>query len=128
MKEKKEDLAVEEIKRQKEETDRLLLRAEVVLGLYGVTLLLVLWFIAILTPFVLWLKILLMVFALVAFLVDCFICLKFEQKAGYYECAECHEKYVPTYSQVAWSMHMGRTRYMKCPHCNKKSWHKKVLK
>lgn len=26
------------------------------------------------------------------------------------------------------SPHMGRTRYMKCPECGKRSWQKKVLK
>ena len=24
-------------------------------------------------------------------------------------------------------MHVGRTRYMKCPECNEKSWQKKVI-
>ena len=24
-------------------------------------------------------------------------------------------------------MHYGRTRYMKCPKCNKRSWNKKVI-
>ena len=50
-----------------------------------------------------------------------------EQKAGYYECQKCHHRYVPTYRQTNLSMHIGRTRYMKCPECGKRSWQKKVL-
>ena len=50
-----------------------------------------------------------------------------EQKAGYYQCRNCNHKYIPTYMQVLWSMHFGRTRYMKCPKCNNRSWNKKVI-
>ena len=53
--------------------------------------------------------------------------LKIEQTAGYYECKECNHKYVPEYNSVFWAMHVGRTRYMKCPKCGKKSWQKKVI-
>ena len=51
-----------------------------------------------------------------------------EQVAGYYECNKCHYKYIPTYSQSVWSPHIGRTKYMKCPKCQQRSWNKKVLK
>lgn len=50
-----------------------------------------------------------------------------EQRAGYYQCSKCNHKYIPTYMQVLWAMHFGRTRYMKCPECNNRSWNKKVL-
>lgn len=53
--------------------------------------------------------------------------LKIETEAGYYECNKCHNKYVPKYSSVYFSMHVGRTRYLKCPKCGKRSWNKKVL-
>lgn len=53
--------------------------------------------------------------------------LKIEQVAGYYECNECGHKYVPTYKAMNLAPHMGRTRYMKCPECGKKSWQKKVI-
>ena len=53
--------------------------------------------------------------------------LKIEQTAGYYECKKCHHRYVPTYKSVFSAMHYGRTRYMKCPKCQKSAWNKKVL-
>jgi DNA-directed RNA polymerase subunit RPC12/RpoP len=55
------------------------------------------------------------------------VLLKVEQIAGYYECGKCHNKYIPTYKSVNLAPHLGRTRYMKCPKCEKKSWNKKVL-
>ena len=63
----------------------------------------------------------------IIFVVTCFFMLKIEQVAGYYECKHCHHKYVPTYLNVNMAPHMGRTRYMRCPKCNKKSWQKKVI-
>ena len=64
-------------------------------------------------------------------MIPCFVgacfALKIEQVAGYYECRECGHKYVPTYKAVNLAMHMGRTRRLKCPNCDKISWQKKVL-
>ena len=57
-----------------------------------------------------------------------FIGLKLEVDAGYYKCKNCHHRFVPTYKEVFFSMHMGTTRYLKCPKCGKKSWSKKVMK
>ena len=53
--------------------------------------------------------------------------LKIETIAGYYECKKCNHKYIPKYNDVFWSIHLGRTRYLKCPKCNQKSWNKKVI-
>lgn len=59
--------------------------------------------------------------------VACFIALKFEVDAGYYECKKCHHRFVPSYKDALFAMHVGTTRYMKCPECGKWSWQKKVL-
>jgi DNA-directed RNA polymerase subunit RPC12/RpoP len=53
--------------------------------------------------------------------------MRIEQIAGYYECRHCGHKYVPTYMAVNLAPHIGRTRYMRCPECERKSWQKKVL-
>ena len=65
--------------------------------------------------------------ATILLIIMCFFALRIEQIAGYYKCRKCHHKYVPTYNNVLWAMHIGRTRYMKCPECGKKSWQKKVI-
>lgn len=62
------------------------------------------------------------------FIIGFFFTIKIEKDAGFYECAICHNKYIPTYNSVLWSMHLGRTRYMKCPKCGKRSWNKKTIK
>ena len=60
-----------------------------------------------------------------SFIIGVSFAIRIEQVAGYYECQKCHHKYIPTYSSVLWSMYINRTRYMKCPKCNEKSWNKK---
>ena len=55
------------------------------------------------------------------------VALRLEQGVGYYECPKCGERYVPTMLSVFIAPHMGRTRWMKCPRCSRRAWHKKVL-
>ena len=64
----------------------------------------------------------------VVFLIPCFYALKLEVSVGAYKCKNCGNEIVPTYSEALWAMHMGTTRYLKCPKCNKRTWCKKVLK
>lgn len=71
-------------------------------------------------------KILLFIFAFLFLITGVSIALKIETEEGYYECQKCHHKYIPSYRQVYFAMHIGRTRYMKCPHCQKRSWQKKI--
>ncbi len=53
--------------------------------------------------------------------------IKIETEAGFYECAKCNHRHVPKYSSVLSAPHIGRTRYMRCPKCEEKSWQKKRL-
>lgn len=63
----------------------------------------------------------------IAFLIPCFYALKLEVSVGAYKCKKCGHEIVPTYSQALNAMHVGTTRYLKCPKCNKRSWCKKVI-
>ena len=74
-----------------------------------------------------WVRVLLILIGFTQFAIAIPFAIRIEQTAGYYECNHCHHKYVPTFSSVLWSMHFGRTRYMKCPECGKKSWQRKVI-
>lgn len=74
-----------------------------------------------------WIRIVLIVFGIIPFAIGISYAIRIEQIAGYYECSNCNYKYIPTYKSVLFSMHVNRTRKMKCPNCNKKSWHKKVI-
>ena len=64
----------------------------------------------------------------IVFLIPCFFALKLEVRVGSYKCKNCGHEIIPTYTQALWAMHMGTTRYLKCPKCNKRNWCKKVLK
>ncbi len=64
----------------------------------------------------------------VLFLIPCFYALKLEVSVGAYKCKNCGHEIVPTYMQALNAMHMGTTRYLKCPECGKRSWCKKILK
>ena len=64
----------------------------------------------------------------ILFLPPCFYALKLEVSVGAYKCKNCGHEIVPTYKQALNAMHMGTTRYLKCPECGKRTWCKKVLK
>ena len=115
------------MKREVEEKNRQMLRMEYWLALPTVIAGLAMVFMASFIEMPVWLRIVLILFALVMIFTVSFIAVGIEQKAGYYECQYCHHRHVPTYWQTNLAMHMGRTRYMKCPECGKASWQKKVL-
>ena len=116
-----------EMVRQKEESDRKLLHAEIVLGIAVGIPFFTMICLAGLLQMADWLRIVLIVGGLLPFLAACFYGLKIEQTAGYYACRKCGHRYVPTYSSVLWAPHVNRTRYMRCPECKEKSWQKKVI-
>ena len=64
----------------------------------------------------------------ILFLLPCFYALKLEVSVGVYKCKNCGYEIVPTYSEALWAMHIGTTRYLKCPKCNKRTWCKKKIK
>ena len=120
-----------ELTKQKEEADKGLLSIEIVLGIISSIFLFALIGVAIFIVYknneLAWLAITLIVFGFVVFLVGCFSAVRIEQKAGYYECKACGHRYIPTYRQTLFAPHMGRSRYMKCPKCGKRTYNKKVI-
>ena len=124
---KKHEEQLLELVKQKEEADKRLLLVEIIIGIFAIAVMLGLCVIAAYAPIEDWLRITLIIIGFVPVLVLTPFMLKIEQTAGYYECKECHHKYIPAYKSVFMSMHCGRTRYMKCPECGKKSWQKKVI-
>lgn len=116
-----------EMVKQKEESDRRLLNMEIVTGVVCVLPLLACVIIASIVPMQEWLASLLVLLSVLPLLIATPFMIKIEQKAGYYQCAKCGHKHIPKYSHVFLSMHMGRTRYMRCPKCQKYSWQKKEI-
>ena len=116
-----------EMIKQKEQADKRLLFVEVFIGITATVVLLTMVLLASFVQMSNGLRVSLMVLGFILFFAGCFYALRIEQVAGYYECRECGHRYVPTYKAVNLAAHIGRTRYMRCPQCGKKSWQKKVL-
>jgi transcriptional regulator with XRE-family HTH domain/DNA-directed RNA polymerase subunit RPC12/RpoP len=110
-----------------EEKNRQMLKIEKQMTLPTIISGIVLAFVASFAEMALWVRAVLIVLSVVQIVTIAFIAVGIEQKAGYYECQHCHHRYVPTYWQTNLAPHIGRTRYMKCPKCGRRNWHKKVL-
>ena len=98
-----------------------------VVGILSCAVLFIPIFIAALVPMEDWMRIVILFSGFIPAIIGFMYALKLEQIAGYYECGACGHTYVPTYKAVNMSMHMGRTRYMKCPKCGEKTWQKKRI-
>ena len=116
-----------EMIKQKEQADKRLLFLEIFVGVVVSVILFALVFVAAFVQMADWLRIVLIVIGFIPFAIGIAYAIRIEQTAGYYECAKCGHRYVPTYKSVLMAAHINRTRHMRCPKCNEKSWQKKVL-
>jgi len=116
-----------EMLKQKEEYDKRLLHIEIIMGIIAILPLLISTIIVSLVSLEEWLASIIVGTSIIPLLLVTPFALRIEQTAGYYECQKCYNKYIPTYKSVFEAMHIGRTRYMKCPKCKKRSWNKKVI-
>lgn len=122
-----EELMVE-MRKDIEERDKRLLRAEYWIAGPATICWLIVCLIVSIVEMPAWSSAVLIGTSLFMILTVALVAMRIEQKAGYYECQKCQHRYVPTYRQVNLAPHFGRTRYMKCPECAKRGWHKKVLR
>lgn len=122
-----ENKLIEMIK-EKEEKDRHLLMLEWVIGVLSLLVLFIPIVIGLYLPIEKeWIRTVIVLSGFIPCLVGLFFAIKIEQVAGYYECKKCGHRYVPTFKAVNLSMHLGRTRYLKCPKCGRRSWQNKVI-
>lgn len=91
--------------------------------LAGVTLVLVSGYLEMET----WLRVLLIVIALVIIGSGIAVACVLDRDAGTFECPNCGKRFVPTMKAYVWGMHTFTRRRLKCPHCGKKSYCKKRL-
>ena len=126
--EKKLEENLLEMTKIKEQKDKMLLRLEIVLEVIVMIFFLALIMVAAYVEMETYLRVILIIGAFILLIPSLYYGIKIEQVAGLYECSNCHHKYVPTFKSVFLAQHMGRTRKMKCPKCDTKCWHKKVLK
>ena len=110
-----------------EKNNKTLLNMEIIIGYISTISFLVMLFIASYATLNLFLRLLLIFVAIIILSIGLFFAMKLEREVGYYECKKCNHRYIPKLLPFLFSMHIGRTRYLKCPKCNKRSWNKKVL-
>ena len=116
-----------EMIRQKEESDKRLLIAEIVMVICCLLPLIASIVIVNIVAMEEWKATLTVLLSLAPVLIATPFAIKIEQKAGYYKCVKCGHRHIPRYVSVFGAMHIGRTRYMRCPECGKRSWQKKVI-
>ena len=116
-----------EVIKQKEQADKRLLSLEIFIGYLVSTIFIALMFVASFVQMANWLRFVLICIGIIMFAVGIGSAIRIEQTAGYYKCAKCGYRYVPSYKNVLMSAHWGRTRHMRCPKCNEKSWQKKTI-
>ena len=104
-----------------------LLLLEWVIGIISSLTFLILIFVASYIDMSMIVRVVLIITSIIIFIIGMVFALRIERIVGFYKCSKCGYKYVPTNKQMLFSMHIGRTRYMKCPKCNNRSWNKKDI-
>lgn len=116
-----------EMAQNEENQNKKLMMYEIVIGYTSTVSFLILIFVSSFLVEDIIAQVSLFILAFILLIVGISLALKIETETGYYECQKCNHKYVPKYSKVYFAMHLGTTRYMKCPKCHKSSWQKKVI-
>lgn len=116
-----------DLKTKEEKINKKFLRYEYVTGFSGSIAFILLIFIASYLEMTNLARVILIVLAIILFIIGAFSSLKIEREVGFYECPKCNHRYVPEKLPFYFSMHINRTRYLKCPKCKQRSFQKKVL-
>ena len=72
-------------------------------------------------------SVLLLILSIITFIIALAAAILLDYGAGVYECKKCGQKFKPTFRAYVWGAHTLTTRYLKCPHCGKKSFCKRRL-
>lgn len=123
---KTEELLLKMIQ-EKENRDKELLNLEIFIGLLVSIIFITCVFVASFVNMQDWLRIVLIIIGAIPFIIGVGYAIRIEQVAGFYECQNCHYKYVPNYKKVLFAIHIGRSRKMKCPKCGNVNYHKKII-
>ena len=116
-----EKLIIDELKKEKIQNKKKLI-GEILIGCAFIgsviTLILLVGIVSIAT----YLKIILIVLSLIFIFVGLFGLVLLDVNIGYFECAECNERFIPSIKDYVFGMHTLKKRKLKCPICGKKTW------
>ncbi len=68
-----------------------------------------------------WMRVVLILIGCVTIVTGLIIAIVLEVHSGAFECAKCGKRFMPTMGAYVWGMHTATRRWLKCPHCGKKS-------
>lgn len=74
-----------------------------------------------------WLRICLIAYGFIILIFGLGVAVYYDIKTGSFECRHCGKKFTPSVSAYILGMHSATTRFLKCPHCGKRSFCKKRL-
>lgn len=116
-----EKLIIDELRKEKIQNKKKLI-GEILIGCAFIgsviTLILLVGIVSIAT----YLKIILIVLSFIFIFVGLFGLVLLDVNIGYFECAECHERFIPSIKDYVFGMHTLKKRKLKCPICGKKTW------
>ena len=126
---KKAEQKLIELQKQKQQSDKRLLFSEIIIAVASTVLYLMVVIACsyAITINIVVVPVIFICIATILFVFAMLYCLYLEQTVGYYVCTNCNHKYTPTFKQVLFATHCNRSRRLKCPHCHKRCWHKKVV-
>lgn len=75
-----------------------------------------------------WLKFVVIGIALIVVFAYISVILLVAVSTEIYKCEKCGEKFIPTLTAYLLAPHTFKKRYLKCPHCGKKSWNNSHLR
>lgn len=78
-------------------------------------------------PIATYLKIILVALALIFIVVGTTGLVILDVNIGYFECAECHERFIPSIKDYTLGLHTLKKRKLICPKCGKKTWCSKEM-
>ena len=73
-------------------------------------------------PIAAYLKIILISLAFIFIVVGIIGLVILDANIGYFECAECHERFIPSIKDYTLGLHTLKKRKLTCPKCGKKTW------
>ncbi len=74
-----------------------------------------------------WARVLLIAIAVIIMVMGIIIACILDRDAGAFECAECHNRFVPEYTAYIMGPHTITKRKLRCPKCHKSTYCKHVL-
>ena len=72
-------------------------------------------------------KITIVIISCAIFGIGLYVAMQSERTIGYYQCRHCGKTFIPDFGAYVMGMHLLTTRHLKCPHCTRKSWCKKLM-